>query len=157
MEGKYLEVMLGYTKQEKIRILCDYVLPRSLVNIGCKDDDVKMDDEIAGYIIEKIDGPEIIESRLAGHWAIKKNVECKKIWLKVDEEIRAERVQMREGGELSQVLFSIKERAEKDDLRFKKYYQISLDDMTPYTLVIDCNTITPDEIAKKVIEHLKEV
>ena len=117
--------------------------------------DKELDEELIS-IIGKTNGPEIIESRLAGHWATKKKIECKKIWLKVDEGIRAERVQKREGGELSQVLFSIKERAEKDDLRFEKYYQISLDDMSPYTLVIDCNTITPEEIAKKVIAHLKE-
>ena len=117
--------------------------------------DKELDEELI-LIIEDSEGPEIIESRLAGHWAIKKNIDCKKIWLKVDEEIRAERVQKREGGELNHVLFSIKQRAEKDDLRFQKFYQISLDDMTPYSLVIDCNTKTPDEIAKTVIEHLNE-
>jgi len=117
--------------------------------------DKELDEELI-LIIEDSDGPEIIESRLAGHWAIKKNIDCKKIWLEVDEEIRAERVQKREGGELNHVLFSIKQRAEKDDLRFQKYYQISLEDMTPYSLVIDGNTKTPDEIAKTVIEHLNE-
>mgnify|MGYP000278862540 CR=1 FL=1 len=117
--------------------------------------DKELDEELI-LIIEDSEGPEIIESRLAGHWAIKKNIDCKKIWLKVDEEIRAERVQKREGGELNHVLFSIKQRAEKDDLRFQKFYQISLEDMTPYSLVIDCNTKTPDEIAKTVIEHLNE-
>ena len=118
--------------------------------------DKELDEELI-EIIEDTNGPEIIESRLAGHWAKKKDVACKSIWLKVDEKIRAERVLKREGGELNHVLFSIRERAEKDDLRFKKYYDISLNDMTPYSLVIDCNIKTPDEIAKIVIEHLKEV
>ena len=117
--------------------------------------DKELDEELIS-IIEDTDGPEIIESRLAGHWAVKGNVDCKKIWLDVDEEIRAERVQKREGGELGHVLFSIKQRAEKDELRFQKYYQISLDDLSPYSLVIDCNTKTPNEIAKEVIEHLNE-
>jgi len=118
--------------------------------------DKELDDELIS-IIENINGPEIIESRLAGHWARKKEVQCKRIWLKVDEEIRAERVQKREGGDLSHVLFSIKQRVEKDEARFQKYYRISLNDMAPYSLVIDCNYSSPEEIAQKVIEHLKEV
>ena len=117
--------------------------------------DKELDEELIS-IMEKENGPEIIESRLAGHWAKKRNIKCKRIWLKVDEEIRAERVQKREGGDLSHVLFSIKQRAEKDELRFQKYYQISLEDMNPYSLIIDCNSIFPDEIAEKVIEHINE-
>ena len=133
----------------------------SLVNFAelCLIDD-KVDKELDQELIrimEDKNGPEIIESRLAGHWAKKRKIQCKRVWLQVDEEIRAERVQKREGGELSHVLFSIKQRAEKDDLRFKKYYEISLEDMSPYSLIINCNNILPEEIAEKVIEHINEV
>ena len=45
----------GYNKKEKIRIIIDYVLPRALVNIGLKKDDVTLDEKICEYIIEQID------------------------------------------------------------------------------------------------------
>ena len=57
---------------------------------------------------------------------------------------------------MSHVLFSIKQRVEKDEARFQKYYSISLEDMSPYTLIIDCNHIPPEEIAEKVMEHINE-
>ena len=120
--------------------------------------DDKMDkglDEELISIMQDHDGPQIIESRLAGHWAKLKDIECKSIWLKVDEEIRAKRVQKREGGDLSHVLFSIKQRVEKDELRFQRFYDISLNDMTPYSLIIDCNQKLPEEIADEVIKHIK--
>ena len=91
--------------------------------------DKELDEELIS-IMEMHNGPEIIESRLAGHWAKKKKIKCKRIWLKVNEEIRAERVQKREGGDLPHVLFSIKQRVEKDEARFQKYYQISLEEMS---------------------------
>ncbi len=121
--------------------------------------DDKMDKELDKELISIMqdqDGPKIIESRLAGHWAKIENIECKSIWLKVDEEIRAKRVQKREGGELAHVLFSIKQRVEKDEIRFKKFYNISLNDMSPYSLIIDCNQKSPEKIAEEVIKHLKE-
>jgi cytidylate kinase len=116
--------------------------------------DKELDEELM-KIISDTNGPEIIESRLAGHWASKAKIECKRIWLDVDEKVRAERVQKREGGELSHVLFSIQQRAEKDDLRFQQFYEISLNNMKPYSLVIDCNDLNPEKVANKVIKHLK--
>ncbi len=116
--------------------------------------DKELDEELM-EIIANSDGPEIVESRLAGHWASKKSVDCKRVWLNVDEKVRAERVQKREGGDLSQVLFSIQQRAEQDYLRFQQFYQISLDDMGPYSLVINSNNLTPGEVADKVIKHLE--
>ena len=52
--------------------------------------DKELDEELIS-IMEMPNGPEIIESRLAGHWAKKKKIKCKRIWLKVNEEIRAEK------------------------------------------------------------------
>ena len=45
----------GYNIEEKIRILIDYVLPKLLKNIGLKEKDIEIDEEIARYIIEKYD------------------------------------------------------------------------------------------------------
>tara|TARA_B100001115_G_C15846964_1_gene427356 strand:+ start:164 stop:730 length:567 start_codon:yes stop_codon:yes gene_type:complete len=117
--------------------------------------DRELDDELI-VIMKSSNGPQIIESRLAGHWAKNNEIPCKRIWLNVNEDIRAQRVQKREGGELAQVLFSIKQRIEKDNNRFKKFYNLSLDDMSPYSLTIDCNHKTPEEILKEVLRHLQE-
>ena len=44
----------GYSKKEKIEIVKSYLLPRSLKNIGLKDTDVSMNENIISTIIEKI-------------------------------------------------------------------------------------------------------
>lgn len=44
----------GYTKKDKVVIVKNYLLPRSLKNIGIKETDVTMDDAIISTIIEKI-------------------------------------------------------------------------------------------------------
>jgi ATP-dependent Lon protease len=44
----------GYTKKEKTEIVKSYLLPRSLKNLGLKEDSVSMSDTIISTIIEKI-------------------------------------------------------------------------------------------------------
>ena len=44
----------GYSKKEKIEIVKSYLLPQSLKNIGLKNTDVSMDENIISTIIEKI-------------------------------------------------------------------------------------------------------
>ena len=46
--------------------------------------DKELDNELISIMKNK-DGPEIIESRLAGHWAKVNEINCKRIWLNVNE------------------------------------------------------------------------
>jgi ATP-dependent Lon protease len=44
----------GYSKKEKVKIVQNYLLPRSLKNLGLKETDVSMNENIISIVIEKI-------------------------------------------------------------------------------------------------------
>ena len=51
----YIIELDGYKTDEKVKILKDYVLPKFLKNIGLKEDDIIIDENVSKYIIEKYD------------------------------------------------------------------------------------------------------
>ena len=57
--------------------------------------DEQVDRELDTELMRRMkieDGPEIVESRLAGWWAQQLELECTRVWINVDEEERAKRV-----------------------------------------------------------------
>ena len=95
-------------------------------------------------------GPEVIESRLCGWWAHQLELSCLKVWIVVSPEERARRIVLREGGELSDAVDRMTERMEADGLRYQLLYSLSLDDMLPYDLVLNTDTMQPEEVADAV-------
>lgn len=115
--------------------------------------DKSLDDRLLESMIA-IDGPEIVESRLSGWWAYKNNIDCIRLWLSVTLEERARRVVNREGGSISDVITRIQDRMDSDQLRYEKLYKISLDDMEPYNLVIETDSLAANEVAELVLSEL---
>ena len=104
-------------------------------------------------------GPEVIESRLAGWWAHKLGLDCMKVWLEVSPSERARRIVEREGGELSAALKRMNERMASDALRYDLLYSISLEDMSPYDIQLNTDSMQPDEVAdavEAVLENQEE-
>lgn len=50
----------------------------------------------------------------------------------------------------------IRLRIESDDRRYQKYYGVHFLDRSNYDLLIDTSSLTPDEVANKILETLKE-
>ena len=122
----------------------------------CKED-LSVDKSLDHLLMDKMknDGSiEIFESRLAGWWAYKLDLDCKRIWLDVSEEERASRVVAREGGEISDKIKENRERMVVDEERFMSLYGIKPQEEEPYTDIIDASDLNPDqvlEIASKII------
>ena len=57
---------------------------------------------------------DIVESRLAGWWAYRLEIQCVRLWLEVDAEERANRVVGREGGSLEEALQANEQRSAVD-------------------------------------------
>jgi len=124
----------------------------------CKSDstvDMQLDAELQKRMLEN-HGPEIIESRLAGHWAHSLGIECEKIWIEVEPEERAKRVSKREGSDWIIKHEENKVREQLDSARFHKYYNIDISDMSPYSLIIDSTKLTAEEVLRDVIKHIKK-
>ncbi|OUJ18821.1 Cytidylate kinase Cmk [Methanonatronarchaeum thermophilum] len=76
----------------------------------------------------------LLEGRLAGWMAENADI---KIWLKAPLKLRAKRVAKRENIQLKQALHEVKEREKSEKTRYQEYYQIDIDDLTIYDLIID--------------------
>lgn len=75
----------------------------------------------------------VVESRLSG-WMVDAEL---KIWLRAPLDVRADRVAHREGQSLEAARAELVERERSEWARYKEYYAIDVDDLSPYHLVID--------------------
>jgi cytidylate kinase len=107
--------------------------------------------------MEDVDGPEVIESRLAGWWAHLLEIDCVRLWIEVNESVRAERVVEREGISFEKALSDNSKRINLDLERFDQMYGLSPEDTTPYTHVIDASGLTIEEVLEAALKILEEV
>jgi cytidylate kinase len=114
-------------------------------------------DDILKSRMEDVDGPEVIESRLAGWWAHLLEIDCVRLWIEVNESVRAERVVEREGISFEKALSDNSKRINLDLERFDQMYGLSPEDTTPYTHVIDASGLTIEEVLEAALKILEEV
>ncbi|MDR2807592.1 MAG: cytidylate kinase family protein [Spirochaetaceae bacterium] len=76
-----------------------------------------------------------------------------KVYLRAQAKTRANRILNREGGTLEAVAAFTQERDFQDRERYLRIYQIDNDDYAVADLVIDTDTIAPEEIARRIIER----
>ena len=115
-------------------------------------------DEILKSKMTESKGSEVIESRLSGWWAYVLEQDCVRLWLEVDEQIRAERVIGREGISLEEALAANQKRIDTDLSRYQELYGLNPEDRTPYTHVIDASGLAKEEVltsALKILEDFK--
>ncbi len=130
---------------EEFSILCD----------NEPDVDKSLDKRLISSMLED-DGPEIVESRLSGWWAFRQEISCIRLWLSVSIEERGNRVVKREGGSQEDAISRIRERMDSDQKRYNKLYGISLEDMSPYNMIIETDSLTAVEVADMVEKALNK-
>lgn len=94
----------------------------------------------------------VLGSRLA-IWMLKEA--DLKIYLKLDENTRAERILNREGGSLEEIKKFTQMRDSEDSRRYKKLYNIDNNEYDFADLIIDSGKNNPDQIVNKIIDELK--
>ena len=120
-------------------------------------DDLDVDRSLDSHLQKRMsspDSPEIVESRLSGWWAFKNDLDCIRVWINVSEQERARRIQKREGGDLEACLRRSQKRQSDDMERYSVLYGIDLDDMSPYSLVIDADEKDESEVFQLVNSEL---
>ena len=100
-------------------------------------------------------GPEIIESRLSGWWAYLMKIDCIRVWVNVSSEECARRIQNREGGSFEEQLILSQQRQIDDKERYRILYDIDLEDMSPYSLIINADDIGAEEVFSIVQSRIK--
>ena len=116
----------------------------------------RMLDSMLIEYMEAEDGPEIVESRLAGWWAYRQKISCVRIWLEVSDDERANRVSVREGLTIEDALMENQKRLLDDRQRYESMYGLRPSDTTPYTHTIDATTLSKEEVLKMALKILKE-
>lgn len=124
----------------------------------CKND-LEVDKSLDNMLKNEIGNPhgaEIIESRLSGWWAYLMDVDCLRVWVNVSPEECARRIQNREGGLYEDKLILSQQRQIDDKKRYQILYDIDLDDMSPYSLIIDADNIDAGEVLSIVQSKIRK-
>ena len=79
-----------------------------------------------------------------------------KVFLYASDEMRAERIFKREGGDLQKIKEFTAMRDLEDSRRYKELYNIDNSDYAFADLVIDTSTYTPEEIVEQIVAELKK-
>ncbi len=97
------------------------------------------------------EGPEIVESRLAGWWAFQESLDCIRLHLTIDLEVRAQRIAGREYLSISDAASKALARDQADSHRLGELYGIEIVDDAPYTHTIDTSFRDATSIVDEVI------
>lgn len=113
-------------------------------------------DDMLKNLISSQNGPSIVESRLSGWWANSAGIDCLRVWVEVSDIERAKRILSREGGDFETVHSASLQRNSDDMARYKVLYDIDLDDMSPYNLIIEADDLSPPEVLAIVKGKLRD-
>ncbi len=115
-----------------------------------------IDIELDKGLLEKASPGCILEGRLTGHILFREGIESFKVWLEASKELRVKRIANRED-EKEKVIYDKTVKREKSEYqRYKKYYDIDLNDKSIYDLVIDSGENDPEEIVDKIIKGVED-
>jgi CMP/dCMP kinase len=78
-----------------------------------------------------------------------------KVYLTAAPEVRARRIQQREGGTLEDVMAATDERDRRDHARYLRLYNIDTESFRFVDLIIDTERYLPDEIADLIVDEVR--
>ncbi|RLF28573.1 MAG: cytidylate kinase [Thermoplasmata archaeon] len=115
----------------------------------------EIDEQIDRYQLDVLKkGNVILEGRIAGWIAYHNNIPAIKILLDADLETRTKRIMKREDGTPTEKKQEILRREKSEAFRYKKYYNIDINDKSIYDLVIDSSHKTPDKIVDIITKKI---
>lgn len=96
-------------------------------------------------------GDVVLESRLAGWIATNEGLGGTRVWLACDAGERARRVAEREGSPPEEAARQNARRQASEAARYRQYYGIDIDDLTPYDLVLDSTSTAPPRLVEAIL------
>ena len=98
----------------------------------------------------------VLESRLAGWLVTRAGVPAVRVWIACDEAVRARRVAQREAVAQEAALAQNRAREASERRRYRQLYEIDLDDLSIYDLVLDSGEGGPEELAAAVLDAARQ-
>lgn len=96
----------------------------------------------------------ILEGRLAGHMISRAGLDALTVWLDAPLETRVARVSGRDQLAVEVATELNREREHDERMRYIDFYNIDLQDLSVYGLVLDSSAMEPGEIVQVVLEAL---
>ena len=110
--------------------------------------DVELDRRLAARAAQ---GDVVLESRLAGWIASNERLPSVRVWIDCDADERARRVAGREHLDVAVALEANRVREGSERARYLAYYDLDIDDRTPYGLVLDSGRAAPEELVTAIV------
>jgi predicted cytidylate kinase len=111
--------------------------------------DVELDRRLA---VRATQGDVVLESRLAGWIATNGHLPALRVWIDCDADERARRVASREHLDVEVAAEANRVREASERARYLAYYDLDIDDRSPYDLVLDSGRAAPEDLVRAIVE-----
>ena len=120
-----------------------------------REGDPEFDKEADRILLEKIRNGNMIVTSYTAPWISKDGL---KVWLAATFKNRAERMAKRDNTTLIDTEKTTKKRDIENYKIYKNLYNFEYGkDLKPFDLIIDTDNITPEEVARKIMDKIKEL
>ncbi len=130
----------------------------SLLEFGqLAEKDPSIDEAIDAKILEIARENEniILESRLSAYMLSRNSIPAFKIYLGASPEVRMSRIGVREGQSLEDAKKETIERQASEAKRYMMYYNIDINDMSVYDLVVNTDELDPDGVIDTILKAIE--
>lgn len=131
----------------------------SLIEMGAlAEADPEIDRSIDEKIIEiaRVNEDVILESRLSAYMLSRNNIPAFKVYLDASPEVRMKRIGIREGESLESTCEATLKRQASEAKRYKMYYNIDINDMSIYDLIVKTDDLDPDGVTDLILRAIEE-
>ena len=97
----------------------------------------------------------ILESRLSAYMLSRNSIPAFKIYLGASPEVRMSRIGVREGQTLEDAKKETLERQASEAKRYMMYYNIDINDMSVYDLVVNTDDLDPDGVIDTILKAIE--
>jgi len=117
----------------------------------------EIDKKLDQRMVEKAKKGMILEGRLTGHLLERSEKDAYKVRLEAPLDVRIERIADREEVKDKDALKKrVVKRERSEKKRYQEYYDIDIDDISIYDIIIDSESNNPESIVRKIIEGARE-
>lgn len=116
--------------------------------------DIELDKQLMA--LAKNENNVVIDGRLSGWLTYKNNISAYRIYINAPLKIRAERIASRENKPVEVVEKEIQTREQSENSRYYRFYQIDMNSVSIYDLIVDSSNKIPEEIILEILKKLSE-
>lgn len=92
----------------------------------------------------------ILEGRVAGWMTLREGIPAFHVWITAAESVRINRLMERDGSTREETTALLRKRAHDERERYRTHYGFDLDDCSIYDVVVETDTIPPEEVVSRI-------